>query len=643
MNTTSNTRFDIYRFFRAGESNFKQFVKSGFIFAANKTPIISLIFLAAIILGFSAITAKAQSGEDLIPIECEQDPIPNPIFWENYCIGGATRAWNIDAANGAFEHEIEGFASKTSVNVGESITFHVNVKTAGLFKINIYRLGWYQGKGGRLISTMTDLQGRVQSFPVADQTTGLMECDWGQNSYSWAPPAGTVSGFFIAQLTKLTNGDIGKQSYIIFVVRDDNRNPSSEFLFQSAVTTYQAYNDYPGVSTALTPLTPWQEGKSLYKQFSHGPNLPGVPPGPNQSADNQAREVSFNRPYGVQNRIYDSAGHFFELEYNMVRWLEREGYDVTYQTDVDTDAMPGTLAAGKHKALLSVGHDEYWSWQMRENVEQARNRQSSPLNLGFFGGNTSHWQIRFSRSSMTNTSPANTSYRTIVAYKEHIRDYINNPLHGDPVLRDDIPNPPQPPNLANNYLATGYWRDNKKPFITGCSDGQSPDCNCPQGLYAIPNCTKHPEDELVGVMTEISPLIKGDFSFVLDNACPPWIRNGIPGNVRTLRLLVGNEADTFYSGNDYGRTVQTVSSSQITDPETGALGTSNAVYFKLGNQAKVFAIGSLRWSWGLDDFGQNTNYGFPVWKTPRYNVNAVILTRNVLNCLRNAASACGAS
>ena len=68
----------------------------------------------------------------------------------------------------------------------------------------------------------------------------------------------------------------------------------------------------------------------------------------------------------------------------MLQWLEREGYDVSYATNVDVDDDPNLLLS--HKAFLSVGHDEYWSWQMRDNVERARD---AGVNLGFFSGNTS--------------------------------------------------------------------------------------------------------------------------------------------------------------------------------------------------------------------------------------------------------------
>ena len=111
----------------------------------------------------------------------------------------------------------------------------------------------------------------------------------------------------------------------MFVVRDDAR--VSDLLFQSSVSTMQAYNGWGG--------------KSLYPFNSSGP---------------QAARVSFDRPYGAGAGFTE----FQRWEYPTIRFLEREGYDVTYCTDVDTHAQPDMLV--KHRAFLSVGHDEYWSY-----------------------------------------------------------------------------------------------------------------------------------------------------------------------------------------------------------------------------------------------------------------------------------------
>jgi hypothetical protein len=147
-------------------------------------------------------------------------------------------------------------------------------------------------------------------------------------------------------LVKLSLSSPAKESYIVFVVRDDARN--SPILFQSSVATYQAYNEWGG--------------SSLYTNTSAG--------------DKTGVKVSFNRPYW---RNF-GAGDFISLngapgyEMQMVRWLESQGYDVTYATDIDTHENPNTVLS--HKVFLVVGHDEYWSRNMRDNVTQGRDAGS---------------------------------------------------------------------------------------------------------------------------------------------------------------------------------------------------------------------------------------------------------------------------
>ena len=74
----------------------------------------------------------------------------------------------------------------------------------------------------------------------------------------------------------------------------------------------------------------------------------------------------------------------------MVRWLERNGYDVSYFTGVDSDRLGAEIR--EHRAFLSVGHDEYWSGGQRANVEAARD---AGVNLAFFSGNEVFWKTRW--------------------------------------------------------------------------------------------------------------------------------------------------------------------------------------------------------------------------------------------------------
>ena len=187
-------------------------------------------------------------------------------------------------------------------------------------------------------------------------------------------PASAVSGVYFA---KITRTDTGAASHIVFVVRNDASH--SDVVFQTSDTTWQAYNKYGG--------------NSFYD---------GEPVG-------RAYKLSYNRPFSTRSDVPDGRDWVFANEYPAIRWMERNGYDVSYQSGIDTDRFGSLLT--NHKAFLSVGHDEYWSGTQRTNVEAARD---AGVNLAFFSGNEVYWKTRYEPS----IDGANTNYRTLVTYKE---------------------------------------------------------------------------------------------------------------------------------------------------------------------------------------------------------------------------------
>jgi len=70
-------------------------------------------------------------------------------------------------------------------------------------------------------------------------------------------------------------------------------------------------------------------------------------------------------------------------------WAEREGIDLAYS--INSDLEDGDEFLNGHRLLLSVGHDEYWSWAMRDAVEHFVANNS---NVAFLSGNTCYWQVR---------------------------------------------------------------------------------------------------------------------------------------------------------------------------------------------------------------------------------------------------------
>jgi hypothetical protein len=457
---------------------------------------------------------------------CQPARAANAVTQENAKPG--TSAWRL--TNPATAREIEGYASLTSVNRGGQISLFVNTAATG-YTIEIYRTGWYGGLGGRLVMGPIQRTATAQPMPTPDPSTGLIECRW-TNPYvvtvpnSATDPTNWASGVYLA---KLTAAGSGKQSYIIFVVRDDAR--ASDFLFQTSVTTYQAYNNWGG--------------KSLYDWNSTG---------------GQANRVSYNRPYapspyagaayGVGSGEYlvnNQAGPLAPsqilsagAEYNLVRWLEREGYDVTYCTNVDTHANPSLLMT--HKGFFSVGHDEYWSWEMRGNVEAARDRGVS---LAFFSANTCYWQIRFAAGA------DGAPNRTQVCYK-------SNGTDRDPFALDADP--------SNNHLITTLWRQ---------------------------NAGRPPEEALIGVMYESDPV---NADIVVEDASH-WVYAGTGlRNGDRLPGLLGYEVDRIFGFGPPG--VKRVARS----PYANGTKFSDMTVYTASSGAVVFATGSINWSWGLDDF-----------------------------------------
>jgi hypothetical protein len=467
---------------------------------------------------------------------------------------GVTSQWAIPAANQALNREIEGYASATSINRGESINLYVKTIDP-TYTISVYRVGWYDGVGGRLVHASPTLSRVSQPACNHDTTTHLVECNW-VPSYTLSVPNDTTdptdwaSGYYLAKLTSAG----GKQSYIVFVVRDDNR--PSDFLFQASVTTYATYNE-------------WSDVKDANGNFiNYGSYTTPA-----------ATKVSFNRPYEYiyteQLHHLKGAGFFLEWESSLMRFMEREGYDVSYQTSIDTHRNGALLL--NHKSFLSVGHDEYWSKEIRGNIEAAK---SAGVNLAFIGANAAYWQIRLEPSSVATGSQPD---RTVVAY------------------RDNWPSDPY--NAIDPLLVTKQWRD-----------------------------LSRPEAALIGVQYIYNSL---DQDMVISD-CSSWICDGtISPNDATKRLqpgdklpgMLGYEVDAIVASSPAN--IQVIASSPFVC-DSAFSGCANSptkyshmTYYTTPSNAKIFATGSMNWNWGLDNSGP--------YNGGRINVNVQQITRNVLN------------
>jgi len=249
---------------------------------------------------------------------------------------------------------IEGFGSHASIRAGETLQVFVSTSPAADFTLDIYRLGYYGGKGGRLMRRVGPLQSQTQKDPPIGRRR-VRVCRW-PVAAELTVPEDWLSGVYVG---KLTSAAEGWQSYVIFIVRDDR---PADLLFQCSDFTWQAYNRWPSQF-------------SLYDD------------GENQWYWGGESRVSFHRPYGKYCQILDQplstgSGEFFLWEFPFVHWLEQRGYDVSYMSNLDTHADANGLQRGR--GLLSVGHDEYWTIDMFRNVQQAI---AAGTSVGFFSGN----------------------------------------------------------------------------------------------------------------------------------------------------------------------------------------------------------------------------------------------------------------
>jgi len=435
----------------------------------------------------------------------------NPIIIENRRLGSLRWQQGLPGFQVAddLHSQIKGYASATSVNHGETITFYVSVNPTQTYTLDIYRLGWYDGLGGRLLKSLGPLDGFRQPPAVVDGVTGMATCAWA-SAYTLEVPMTWTSGVYVVQLTNSQN----YQNYILFVVRDDARQ--ADLLFQQSVTTYQAYNNYVGDGTF----------KSLYDY--------------NSTASRRAHKVSFDRPYNKSaNDVSGGAGDFFSWDVQMVRWLEKSGYDVAYSTNVDTHVHGERLL--NYKGFLSVGHDEYWSQAMYDQVQAAR---EAGVHLGFFGADDIGFRVRFESSA------GGAPNRVLVCYKDEGLDPVSPPTIG--------------------------WGRELQQALMGVHFGGMVDPFGPQFPYTVKNSRNWVYRDTGFRDGDQAAHIVG---YEFDNA-----DSGVPP-----------PANIAYDMLSHSLVVQT----------DGAGAVGNSVIYQAPSGAWVFAAGTIEWAFGLDSYGES--------------------------------------
>jgi hypothetical protein len=291
----------------------------------------------------------------------------NPIAAENQLPGDTAWMGAVTAHVNYVHPPIDGYASASSVRPGGTVAFYVGVPQPGRYRVEISRLGWYGGMGGRRLTCLVgstfdqsctqDEAGVVQSaLPPPEPSTGEVALNWTATDHLQVPDS-WVSGYYVAVFQLTTGPFAGETGFAPFIVQAPVGD-HAPILVQVPTNTWQAYNAFGGESLYTSP---------------------------------EAVKVSFNRPYQHH--------HLFRWEYPLVRFLERGGYDVTYATDEDVDSDPSILL--HHRLDIDAGHDEYWTKRMRDGWDAAR---AHGVNLAFMGANDVNWQVRYEDNRRTMVS-----------------------------------------------------------------------------------------------------------------------------------------------------------------------------------------------------------------------------------------------
>jgi len=458
----------------------------------------------------------------------------NPITLENTMTGSPSTVWDI---SGYGDPSIQGFATPFSINTGGTVSFKVDIPKDVQYSIRVYRLGYYGGNGARLIADLGNFTGVTQPAPLYEESTGMTSCANWYVSATWTAydnvrAMNAVSGVYIARLTR---NDTQGASHIVFIVRDDAA--SSDILFKTADGTWQAYNAYGGNNF-----------------YSAEHSIPGF---------THAVKASYDRPFytrGASGWGMGAGNWLFNAEYPMIRWLERNGYNVTYTTHVDMGNNVMSILPSKHKMLMSVGHDEYWSATARANFETAR---ANGVHLGFFSGNEVYWKTRWEDDPVYG--------KVMVCYKEGTMGENTCGTKCD----------------TESDVWTGLWRATPIAPATGVAQPE----NALTGQISW-----HPVESAIQVPSEYRNL--------------RFWRNTSVASLADGQIATMPDGTLGYEM-DWEQYFEYYPAGRVTMSRTVESGLTHklSLYRYQPSNALVFGAGTVQWSWGLD--GNHDRPGTP--------------------------------
>ncbi|MFE2249705.1 N,N-dimethylformamidase beta subunit family domain-containing protein [Streptomyces lavendulae] len=444
--------------------------------------------------------ASGGAGTDGAPKPGGSAPAPAPgagfdVKAENARPGNAD--WHVTTAGPA--RAIEGFADRVSVLPGESFGLHVST-TAPRFTVSAYRMGWYGGARARLVWRSEALPGVRQPEHTVEPGTRMVRTRWPRTAS--VDTKGWPEGCYLLRLD--AQGGEG-QRFVPVTVR--SAATAGRTVIVNAVATWQAYNRWGG-----------------YGSYD----------GPSGGYASRSLAVTFDRPYEYD----DGAGLFLVYEAPLVALAERLGIPLAYATTTDV-AREKRLLEGA-SAVLSPGHDEYWSPEQRAHFTAARD---AGTNIAVLGANCCFRRIRLEASDL---GPD----RTVVCYKSSYD---------------------QDPGFKRGHPATVDFR--------------SPPA-------------ADPESSLLGVIYDGYPV---DAPYVVTNP-GHWLFEGTGAKAGdSFAHLVGVEYDKVNTGFPTPRPIEILAHSPVVCE--GRPSHQDSAYYTVPSGAGVFATGTMRWVEALDASG----------------------------------------
>jgi hypothetical protein len=286
-------------------------------------------------------------------------------------------------------HRIWSYTDAQSYAPGDEVKLHSSTN-AGAYDLLVIRDGLTQ----ETVLELKGLQGKLHPIPEDCSISG---CGW-PVALTFAIGAQWRSGAYIVRAQCQHEGQIADTHDHLLIVRPaPAADKSGRLLLIAATSTWTAYNDWGGSNHYQGFTGPnkdlFSARLSIHRPFAKGfVTLPPDAPRPTllkapaMMAEPRYPHMEWAYAHGYSKK-YASAG-WASYERYFLRWAEEAGYAVDVMAQTDLIFNRESLAG--YSCLVMVGHDEYWSWEMRDAIDAYVDQGGR---IARFAGNFM-WQIR---------------------------------------------------------------------------------------------------------------------------------------------------------------------------------------------------------------------------------------------------------